>query len=383
MQPAEMAGYRFETPAMVDDMLEHLETTPGRAAAAAVRGGASCGSARDPRAQAADRAELRRAGRHRRRAREPRRPRAQRAGRRVAARWRGRCSCGWSRPSARARSCARSTSCASCRRDRTEAAAPGRSAGRGAPAGRADRRRRRRRDRRDRPRVADRTAGRRCAAGSTRARRTACSSSSCARPRASGRPKNRDAGLLWRGETVDEAARFQRRYRGELPELVRAFSKAVFDRQARSAPRRRRRRGDGRRLPGRSPGGGGVALFVIQQPRRWRPSRTPRPRARRRPEAQRRLQEVESKERERQQRRGRAERGGTKQVVTAKKQGGDDQRGAGGQRTSSSSSRAGKDARSKSQLRRRAHSCAAEQTSATRATPRSARAWRSSRPNNC
>ena len=29
VQPAELAGYRFETPAMVDDMLEHLATTPG------------------------------------------------------------------------------------------------------------------------------------------------------------------------------------------------------------------------------------------------------------------------------------------------------------------------------------------------------------------
>ncbi len=28
MQPAELAGYRFETPMMVDEMLDHLESTP-------------------------------------------------------------------------------------------------------------------------------------------------------------------------------------------------------------------------------------------------------------------------------------------------------------------------------------------------------------------
>src|SRR5205814_1459088 len=29
MQPAELAGYRFEVPAIVEDMLDRLETTPG------------------------------------------------------------------------------------------------------------------------------------------------------------------------------------------------------------------------------------------------------------------------------------------------------------------------------------------------------------------
>ncbi|GEN09090.1 Serine/threonine protein kinase [Myxococcus fulvus] len=39
--------------------------------------------------------------------------------------------------------------------------------------------------------------------------------------------KGRDSGLLWRGEMADEARRFQRRYRGELPESQRAFLDAV------------------------------------------------------------------------------------------------------------------------------------------------------------
>jgi eukaryotic-like serine/threonine-protein kinase len=51
--------------------------------------------------------------------------------------------------------------------------------------------------------------------------------------------KGYDKNLLWRGDLVDEAARFQRRFRGELPELQRAFLKAVFDLGARAARRKR------------------------------------------------------------------------------------------------------------------------------------------------
>ncbi|WP_338865609.1 serine/threonine-protein kinase [Myxococcus stipitatus] len=39
--------------------------------------------------------------------------------------------------------------------------------------------------------------------------------------------KSRDSGLLWRGEMADEARRFQRRFRGELPATQRAFLDAV------------------------------------------------------------------------------------------------------------------------------------------------------------
>jgi len=51
--------------------------------------------------------------------------------------------------------------------------------------------------------------------------------------------KSYDDGLLWRGESVDEAERFVRRYRGDLPEVQKAFLKAVFDLDARAAKRKR------------------------------------------------------------------------------------------------------------------------------------------------
>jgi serine/threonine protein kinase len=51
--------------------------------------------------------------------------------------------------------------------------------------------------------------------------------------------KNFDANLLWRGEMVEEALRFQRRYRGELPQLQHDFLEAVFS-QAKKGRRLRR-----------------------------------------------------------------------------------------------------------------------------------------------
>jgi hypothetical protein len=50
--------------------------------------------------------------------------------------------------------------------------------------------------------------------------------------------QRRDPGLLWRGEMVEEAGRFSRRYRGELGRQQRDFLKAVFDLDARAARRR-------------------------------------------------------------------------------------------------------------------------------------------------
>jgi eukaryotic-like serine/threonine-protein kinase len=47
--------------------------------------------------------------------------------------------------------------------------------------------------------------------------------------------KGQDSGLLWRGEMVEEARRFQRRYRGELPRQQRAFLDAVFSQSARAS----------------------------------------------------------------------------------------------------------------------------------------------------
>ncbi len=50
VQPAEMAGYRFEAPAMVEDMLQHLETTPGALPLLAVRRHPAVGARATPRA---------------------------------------------------------------------------------------------------------------------------------------------------------------------------------------------------------------------------------------------------------------------------------------------------------------------------------------------
>ncbi|MDC0712659.1 serine/threonine-protein kinase [Stigmatella sp. ncwal1] len=46
--------------------------------------------------------------------------------------------------------------------------------------------------------------------------------------------KGRDSGLLWRGEMVEEAQRFQRRFRGELPQVQLDFLSAVGSQAARA-----------------------------------------------------------------------------------------------------------------------------------------------------
>lgn len=51
--------------------------------------------------------------------------------------------------------------------------------------------------------------------------------------------KNRSDELLWRGELADEAARFQRRYKGPLPDLQKAFLAGVVNLTVREARRRR------------------------------------------------------------------------------------------------------------------------------------------------
>ncbi|WP_233261254.1 serine/threonine-protein kinase [Vitiosangium sp. GDMCC 1.1324] len=51
--------------------------------------------------------------------------------------------------------------------------------------------------------------------------------------------KNRDSNLLWRGEMVEEARRFQRRFRGELPQQQRDFLEAVFAQAVRATRLRR------------------------------------------------------------------------------------------------------------------------------------------------
>ena len=51
--------------------------------------------------------------------------------------------------------------------------------------------------------------------------------------------KGKDAGLLWRGDAAEEAHRFQRRFKGELPAIQREFIDQVFAQEVRSARRKR------------------------------------------------------------------------------------------------------------------------------------------------
>jgi eukaryotic-like serine/threonine-protein kinase len=51
--------------------------------------------------------------------------------------------------------------------------------------------------------------------------------------------KGHDPGVLWRGEAVAEARRWHRRYKGELPELQQRYLDAVFSLASKSARRRR------------------------------------------------------------------------------------------------------------------------------------------------
>ena len=51
--------------------------------------------------------------------------------------------------------------------------------------------------------------------------------------------KGRPNGLLWRGQAMEEAKLWHRRYRGELPDLQRAYLQAVFAVSARAARRQR------------------------------------------------------------------------------------------------------------------------------------------------
>jgi hypothetical protein len=51
--------------------------------------------------------------------------------------------------------------------------------------------------------------------------------------------KNRDAGLLWRGETADEAKKFRKRYKGPLSDVERGFLDAVVAHEQAAIRRKR------------------------------------------------------------------------------------------------------------------------------------------------
>jgi len=108
----------------------------------------------------------------------------------------------------------------------------------------------------------------------------------------------RDAGLLWGGDMVDELARFQRRFRGEMSDVMRAFSEEVFGRRERGAQRRRRLVAAAGALSVFLLAAAAVALFVIRKSQ-TAAEKNAAAATIAKGEAQRRLQEVESKERDR------------------------------------------------------------------------------------
>jgi hypothetical protein len=108
----------------------------------------------------------------------------------------------------------------------------------------------------------------------------------------------RDGGLLWGGDMVDELARFQRRYRGEMSEVMHAFSDAVFRRKEKGARRRRRLVAAAGALSVFLLAAAGVALVVIRNSQ-MAAEKNASDATVAKGEAQRRLQEVVTKESER------------------------------------------------------------------------------------
>ncbi|WP_224248433.1 serine/threonine protein kinase [Hyalangium gracile] len=125
---------------------------------------------------------------------------------------------------------------------------------------------------------------------------------------------HRDRELLWRGEVVEEARRFQRRYQGELPQVQQEFLKAVFAQAATSTRRKRALVAGSMVFLGLLVAASAVALVVIRNAQRdaERQANLARGEVERRREseakaveaeaqARQRLAEVQAKELERQQ----------------------------------------------------------------------------------
>jgi eukaryotic-like serine/threonine-protein kinase len=111
--------------------------------------------------------------------------------------------------------------------------------------------------------------------------------------------KGRDPGLLWRGEMVEEATRFSRRYRGELASLQRDFLKAVFEFDARAARRKQQIAIGGGMFLALLLVAAGIALVVIRDSQKRAQKAAVLARTAE-GEAKQRLAEVQAKELERQ-----------------------------------------------------------------------------------
>ncbi len=79
--------------------------------------------------------------------------------------------------------------------------------------------------------------------------------------------KAHDAGLLWRGEIVGEARKFRSRYRGQLPWVQESFLRAVFDSHDKGVRRKRLAVGAAFVILGALVAAAAVALVIINQAR--------------------------------------------------------------------------------------------------------------------
>jgi serine/threonine protein kinase len=112
--------------------------------------------------------------------------------------------------------------------------------------------------------------------------------------------KRRDPGLLWGGEMAEELGRFMRRFRGEMPDVVLAFSEGVQGQRERGARLKRRLAMAGAAFLLVLLAAASVALIVISNAHKTA-EQNAQAATLAKEEAHARLREVEEKERERQQ----------------------------------------------------------------------------------
>jgi serine/threonine protein kinase len=126
--------------------------------------------------------------------------------------------------------------------------------------------------------------------------------------------KGKAPDLLWRGELVEEARRFQRRYRGELPLLLSQFLEAIFSLEARAARRKRMGAVVGVAVLLMLLAAATVALVVIRNAQQMAEKQADAARVaeaeakKARGEAEDRLEQVQKKERERAEAQAKAEK---------------------------------------------------------------------------
>jgi replicative DNA helicase len=112
--------------------------------------------------------------------------------------------------------------------------------------------------------------------------------------------KRRDSGLLWGGEMAEELERFRRRFRGELPAVVRDFAEGVHAQRERGARVKRRLAMAGAAFLMVLLAAATVALVVIRNAQ-MQAEENAVVATRAKESAHARLREVEAKERERKQ----------------------------------------------------------------------------------